>query len=202
MQKLKTALQERQQIQSKEIISKENLNFENIDLFNNEDGEYLKQKSYEVSLITIKGGLALGKIFKEVLEKLGNNKTGTYEKWLEFNGYHKRTALRYRKKYELYQLVSSEKREQIALMSYELIEKISNENINEYVKFINNGMTNEELKEKLINKTKINEISEIEPIEFNFKIFENIEAELKTLDQNKKLKVEKLLLEIKKILNK
>lgn len=202
MQKLKTALQERQQIQSKEIISKENLNFENIDLFNNEDGEYLKQKSYEVSLITIKGGLALGKIFKEVLEKLGNNKTGTYEKWLEFNGYHKRTALRYRKKYELYQLVSSEKREQIALMSYELIEKISNENINEYVKFINNGMTNEELKEKLINKTKTNEISVIEPIEFNFKIFENIEAELKTLDQNKKLKVEKLLLEIKKILNK
>ncbi|MBC2856987.1 hypothetical protein H3N56_11140 [Cetobacterium sp. 2A] len=205
MEKLKTALQERLQPQNKEIIGIENLNFKNNSLFLGEDGDYLKQKSYEVALITIKGSLALGKIFKEVIERLGNNKTGTYERWLEFNGFHKRTALRYRKKYELYQSVNPEKRSNVALMSFELIEKISNENIKEYIELINSGITTEDLKIELADK-KIQKSEKEEKkdtsFDFNFKVFENLEDEIKQLDNKKKQRVEKLLLEIKKLLKK
>lgn len=202
MDKLKEVLTGREK--NKDIININSLNFED-ELFFDEDGEYLKQKSYEVALINVKGSLALGKIFKEVFEKLGNSKTGTYEKWIAFNGFNKRTALRYRKKFELYQAVSNEKKEQIALMSFELVEKISNGNIEEYVELINNGISNDELKAELKSNFQIeNKEIRIAPVNFNldFKIFKNIENEIENLDETKKIKVEKLLVEIQKILEK
>lgn len=202
MDKLKEVLTGREK--NKDIININSLNFED-ELFFDEDGEYLKQKSYEVALINVKGSLALGKIFKEVFEKLGNSKTGTYEKWIAFNGFNKRTALRYRKKFELYQAVSNEKKEQIALMSFELVEKISNGNIEEYVELINNGISNDELKAELKSNFQIeNKEIRIAPVNFNldFKIFKNIENEIEDLDETKKIKVEKLLVEIQKILEK
>lgn len=202
MDKLKEVLTGREK--NKDIININSLNFED-ELFFDEDGEYLKQKSYEVALINVKGSLALGKIFKEVFEKLGNSKTGTYEKWIAFNGFNKRTALRYRKKFELYQAVSNEKKEQIALMSFELVEKISNGNVEEYVELINNGISNDELKAELKSNFQIeNKEIRIAPVNFNldFKIFKNIENEIENLDETKKIKVEKLLVEIQKILEK
>ncbi|MGL5325903.1 hypothetical protein [Cetobacterium somerae] len=202
MDKLKEVLTGREK--NKDIINLNSLNFED-ELFSDEDGEYLKQKSYEVALINVKGSLALGKIFKEVFEKLGNSKTGTYEKWITFNGFNKRTALRYRKKFELYQAVSSEKKEQIALMSFELVEKISNGNVEEYIELINNGISNDELKAELKSNFQIeNKEIRIAPVNFDldFKIFKNIENEIENLDETKKIKVEKLLVEIQKILEK
>lgn len=202
MDKLKEVLTGREK--NKDIININSLNFED-ELFSDEDGEYLKQKSYEVALINVKGSLALGKIFKEVFEKLGNSKTGTYEKWIAFNGFNKRTALRYRKKFELYQAVSNEKKEQIALMSFELVEKISNRNVEEYIELINNGISNDELKAELNSNFQIeNKEIRIAPVNFNldFKIFKNIENEIENLDEIKKIKVEKLLVEIQKILEK
>lgn len=202
MDKLKEVLTGREK--NKDIININSLNFED-ELFFDEDGEYLKQKSYEVALINVKGSLALGKIFKEVFEKLGNSKTGTYEKWIAFNGFNKRTALRYRKKFELYQAVSNEKKEQIALMSFELVEKISNGNVEEYIELINNGISNDELKAELKSNFQIeNKEIRIAPVNFNldFKIFKNIENEIENLDETKKIKVEKLLVEIQKILEK
>ncbi|MGL5567864.1 MAG: hypothetical protein ACRDB9_01340 [Cetobacterium sp.] len=202
MDKLKEVLTGREK--NKDIINLNSLNFED-ELFFDEDGEYLKQKSYEVALINVKGSLALGKIFKEVFEKLGNSKTGTYEKWIVFNGFNKRTALRYRKKFELYQAVSNEKKEQIALMSFELVEKISNGNVEEYIELINNGISNDELKAELKSNFQIeNKEIRIPPVNFDldFKIFKNIENEIENLDKTKKMKVEKLLVEIQKILEK
>ncbi|SKA13431.1 hypothetical protein SAMN02745174_02643 [Cetobacterium ceti] len=194
--KLKTALSGREK---KEIIDITALNFDN-ELFHNDEGEYLKQKSYEVAVISTKGVLALGKIFKDVFDKLGNSKIGTYEKWINFNGFNKRTALRYRKKYELYMLVNENRKEQIALMPFDLIEKLAN-NIEENIKLINEGISIEELKNRLLmNKNLIIE-KEAENTEFNFNIFKNLKKELKTLDSEKQQKVKVLLEEIEKVIN-
>ena len=90
-------------------------------------------------------------------------------------------------------------------MSFELVEKISNGNVEEYIELINNGISNDELKAELKSNFQIeNKEIRIAPVNFDldFKIFKNIENEIENLDETKKIKVEKLLVEIQKILEK
>lgn len=66
--------------------------------------EYLKNKSLEMLKIQGNNIIMLGKNLTEVFEELGRKGSpeGLYLKYLEFNGYKKDTALRLRKRYELF----------------------------------------------------------------------------------------------------
>lgn len=190
----------------KEIVSKEIFDFSN-KIYSGEKGEYLKQKSYEVSLISIKGALALGKIFEEVFQELGrNNKEGEgiYIEWLKSNNFNRITAWRYRQKYNLYNKVNEKGKELIAILPFDIISLISKEE-EAYIDLINSGITKEELKELLLQE-KIGSIDE-KQIElkkmddFNFlEIGKAFNERFSSLKEKEQLEVRKLLKKIEKIL--
>lgn len=204
MEDLRNALKSREN-RSNEIINMDHLDFSD-NIFKAESGDYLKQKTYEIALVSTKGVLALGKIFKEVFEELGNQNSGTYEKWVELSGFNKRTALRYRKKFELFTLVDNSKKQEIALYSFELIEKIFQEEMPEIIELINGGITKKELSDLLIQNKKIEEkktkISEFKFDEYRdvFHNFSNFESKIKKLDLEKQNELKKYLEKIKEIL--
>lgn len=203
MEDLKNALKTREN-RSNEIISMEHLDFSN-EIFKGEIGTYLKQKSFEIAVINTKGALALGKVFNEVFEKFGNQNSGTYEKWIELSGYNKRTALRYRKKFELFNLVEGSKKQEIVMYSFELIEKIFQENIEEIVQMINDGMKKQELMEFLTKPKEEEKIAlvtefKVEDYKGIFNNIENFETKIKSLDSKKQSELKKYLEKIMEIL--
>lgn len=190
----------------KEIVSKEIFDFSN-EIYSGEKGEYLKQKSYEISLISIKGALALGKIFEEVFQELGkNNKEGEgiYIEWLKSNNFNRITAWRYRQKYNLYNKVNEKGKELIAILPFDIISLISKEE-EEYIDLINSGITKEELKELLLQE-KIGSVDEkkieLKKIDdFNFlEIGKAFNEKFSSLKEKEQLEVRKLLKKIEKIL--
>lgn len=175
--------------------------------------EFLKLKSLEILKIQANNIIMIGKNLTEVFEELGRKGSpdGIYLKYLEFNGYKKDTALRLRKRYELFKSVENESLKQIIAIipvkSMELLykekteklkmleEKKDNLTYNEAIKIINTI----EIKNNIIEeKNNIN-------INFNFEKIENlyrkINEEYSKLNDRKKEKLNKLLLEIEKILN-
>lgn len=196
----------------REIISRENLDFSN-QIYSSEKGEFLKQKSYEISLISVKGALALGKIFEEVFQELGKDKKsqegeGIYLEWLKTNNYNRVTAWRYRQKYHLYTKVNESGKELVALLPFDLIALLSKDE-DEYIDLINRGITKEELKELLLQeKIEINTKKEIELKKivdfdlFNFsKLEENFNQKYSSLKEKDQIEVRKLLEKLEKILN-
>ena len=196
----------------REIISRENLDFSN-QIYSSEKGEFLKQKSYEISLISVKGALALGKIFEEVFQELGKDKKsqegeGIYLEWLKTNNYNRVTAWRYRQKYNLYAKVNENGKELVALLPFDLIALLSKDE-DEYIDLINRGITKEELKELLLQeKIEINTKKEIELKKvvdfdlFNFsKLEENFNQKYSSLKEKDQIEVRKLLEKLEKILN-
>lgn len=132
----------------KEIISIDTLNFNN-EIYLGEYGDFLKQKSYELTLINAKGALALGKIFEEVYQKLGKETgEGIYLEWLKSNNFNRTTAWRYKQKYNLYLEVSSEKgKEIVALLPFRLISEIcQHEKKDTIIELLNNGSSLDEIK--------------------------------------------------------
>lgn len=192
----------------KEIVSKENLDFSN-QVYFGEKGEFLKQKSYEISLISVKGALALGKIFEEVYQELGKDKNssegeGIYLEWLKTNNYSRVTAWRYRQKYNLYMKVNEKGKELIALLPFDLIALLSKEE-DEYIDLINQGITKEELKglllqghikENIENKIQLKKVDDFNFLEIG-KVFNEKYSSLKEKD---KVEVRKLLEKLEKIL--
>lgn len=132
----------------KEIISKDTLNYDN-EIYSGEYGDFLRQKSYELTLINAKGALALGKIFEEVYQTLGKeNGEGIYLKWLKSNNFNRTTAWRYKQKYNLYLEVSSEKgKEIVALIPFRLISEIcQHEQKDTIIELLNTGSSLDEIK--------------------------------------------------------
>ncbi|MGL5099367.1 MAG: hypothetical protein ACRC6B_04910, partial [Fusobacteriaceae bacterium] len=80
--------------------------------------KFLREKSLQ--MINLQGNtvLTLGKICHEVAEELGRKGSpeGIYYKWLEFNGLSKNTALRHRKRYELFTLAEEAKLKEIMVL--------------------------------------------------------------------------------------
>lgn len=201
---LKEALSSRAK---KEILNIEHLDFSN-EIYSGEQGEFLKQKSYELALINVKGSLALGKIFEEVYKELGReNGEGIYLQWLKINNYNRITAWRYRQKYNLYMEVSDKGKEIVALMPFKVISDIYKQedaNRKTIVELLNDGANISEIKDILSIEHK-DEI-ETENLtfafeDFNFKKLErNIKENYQTLQKKDKEKVLKLLKELDKIL--
>ncbi len=204
MNKLKEILKERKQ---QELISEKTLDFSD-EIFNSEDldiNDFLKEKTLETQNISAKGSLALGKIFSEVFEKLLGSKT--YEKFIELNGFNKRTALRHRKRFEIFKIVPEEMRAMIATLPMELIEKISN-NEEELLPHIEGGVSREGL-ETLIQGLDIDNAKNMEinfsetekSVEEKFVALGSINIErINSLEEGKKNKINNLLKKIEKIL--
>lgn len=175
-------------------------------------GELLVNKTALLINLQIKNAISLGAIFYEVFNEIsakGSKLNGLYEKWLNVNGVSKHTALRYRKRYELYKLVKDDKKETIALLSQKYIDIIYlEENKEEYINLINNGATAKEIIEMLESKNniEIENKEEVEIIDYSFKeyknILKNIDEKVETLKEKEKLEIKKYLDKINKILKK
>jgi hypothetical protein len=204
MNELKEILKERKQ---HGLISDHQLDFSD-EIFNSEDlivNNFLKEKTLETQNISAKGSLALGKVFSEVFEKLQGSKT--YEKFIQLNGFNRRTALRHRKRFEIFKIVPEERKPMIAMLPMELIEKISN-NEEELLPYIENGISREEL-ETLIQGLEIDntdnmkiKFSETEKsVEEKIVALGNLSIErINSLEEGKKYKINNLLKKIEKIL--
>ena len=173
-----------------------------------EIADMLISKTTSLINLQIKNAISLGEIFTTVFEKLsksGSKYDGLYEKWLQLNGVNKKTALRYRKRYELYSLVNN--KESIAIMPQKYIDMLySEEDKTEYINIINNGATYEEvvnlLKDKIIAPEKIEYVN---VVDFDFRncntLFIDIDKKVESLKDKEKKELQKYLMKIQEILS-
>lgn len=193
------------------------INFENLDYIENifcEDQDvnyFLKEKTVQIYELQANSSLELGKILTEAFDKLsGNNHyDGLYERWLLNIGFNKMTALRHRKRYELYNEVLEEhSKKLIAVMPIRVLtELISTPEKDEILKAIeiNKEIKTTDIKNLLVKKDEIYSIEDSNDETFIFKEIENLKKlNIKKLDikKAKKLKdeLEKILEDVKKIL--
>lgn len=108
MNKLEQVFADRKKIEEKKltekkvgIIGQDIIEFPKFDE-DEEINRYLNQMGLEILNVGLKAELAVGKCLEDVFQKLGNNKTGTYQKFLSTLGIHSRTALRQRMRYSFF----------------------------------------------------------------------------------------------------
>lgn len=193
------------------------IDFKNIDFLDgnfsdNEDVNYfLKEKTAQIIQLQANSSLELGKIFSEAAEKLSgdNHYNGLYEKWLLKIGFNKMTALRHRKRYELYIQVKNEhSRKLISILPVRILSDLINSEEKE--KILNLIEENQEFKvndiKKLLEKNISLEDENFIDDKIYFKEIENLKKlDIKKLDIKKakilKEELEKMLNDIKRILN-
>lgn len=174
--------------------------------------DLLLKSSIEIFKVQAKNVIELGKIFKNVFDELGGEGSkyvGLYEKWLIVNNISKSTALRYRKRYELYSSVTLDKKNLILLLPQKYIDLIYlEENKNKIIELINKGANKKEIIELFDNQEIIIPISEKtkEVIkEFNYipkfiKFSSEVDNKIKELDEKKKRDLQKYLKKIEELL--
>lgn len=174
--------------------------------------DLLLKSSIEIFKVQAKNVIELGKIFKNVFDELGGEGSkylGLYEKWLIVNNISKSTALRYRKRYELYSSVTLDKKNIILLLPQKYIDLIYlEENKNRIIELINKGANKKEIVELIDNQEIIIPISEKSKeviTEFNYvpkfiKFSSEVDNKIKELDENKKRDLQKYLKKIEELL--
>lgn len=207
----------------KGVLSKKKIDIADVfevdsSVFNNltDDKElvkYLEEKSIEMLSIQSKNIILLGKNLTEVFDELGKKGSpeGLYLKYLEFNGYKKDTALRLRKRYELFSLTTDERiKNIISILPVRAIEEFykDKENILSLLLEEKNDIDYKRAKDIIDSKTvTVKEIKKVSSAEINFGIekiedlYEKINNNFNKLDGKKKEKITKLLLEIEKLLS-
>ncbi|WP_288876546.1 hypothetical protein [uncultured Fusobacterium sp.] len=207
----------------KGVLSKKKIDIADVfevdsSVFNNltDDKElvkYLEEKSIEMLSIQSKNIILLGKNLTEVFNELGKKGSpeGLYLKYLEFNGYKKDTALRLRKRYELFSLTTDERiKNIISILPVRAIEEFykDKENILSLLLEEKNDIDYKRAKDIIDSKTvTVKEIKKVSSAEINFGIekiedlYEKINNNFNKLDGKKKEKITKLLLEIEKLLS-
>ncbi|STO31311.1 Uncharacterised protein [Fusobacterium necrogenes] len=174
--------------------------------------EYLKNKSLEMLKIQGNNIIMLGKNLTEVFDELGRKGSpeGLYIKYLEFNGYKKDTALRLRKRYELFKKAKSEVVKQIIsilpVRSIEQLYKEQNEIIPELEKNSEN-LTYKKMMDMLKKNSETIEIKNKKEVEISGydvdridNLYKKINRSYGELDEKRKEKLDKLLFEIEKLL--
>jgi hypothetical protein len=170
-----------------------------IENFEDENKVEIERITKNIYSISQKGAIEKGNEYNKAFELF--TKDGNYEKWLKYINVDKKTALRQRKRATLYNVVVSEKDKQIiASIPQKLIDKIFDErNLLEDLSNIQSIKT-EEIEEK-------EEKEEIEILDFDFsEEVENIFSEITEIteiidevDEKDKIKLHKLMNEMKKI---
>lgn len=162
--------------------------------------------------IQVKNTIELGSIFYEIFEQLSRKKEfeGFYEKWLDLNKINKRTALRYRKRFEVFKNTNKENQYIVASLPQKYIEIIfENKELIEVVNKENNikEIVNI-LEDKYIKNEKI--LGYKDPLDINqdiniskYKFLSpNIKNTLENLDEENKKKIKTYFEKINKILEK
>ncbi|MBR8701055.1 hypothetical protein IX317_000735 [Fusobacterium sp. DD29] len=175
--------------------------------------EFLEKKSVEMLSIQSKNMILLGKNLTEVFNELGRKGSpeGLYVKYIEFNGYKKDTALRLRKRYELFEATKNERIKQIiSILPVRAIEQFYKEKEDIFVILDeeNNDVDYKRVMDIIKSrKTQNLEYRNTEEINYDFEIgqlddlYKKINNKFDELDKKKKEKIAKLLLEIEKILS-
>ena len=174
---------------------------------------FLLNSSIELFKIQAKNVIELGRVFDNVYKELGgegSKYTGLYEKWLLANNISKSTALRYRKRFELYNDVIPEKKNLVLLLSQKYIDLIYlEENRKKFIELINKGANKKEIIEFIDNQDMIipieEKLKEETKFDFNYipkfiKFSSEVDNKIKTLDEKKKRDLQKYLKKIEALL--
>lgn len=193
------------------------IEFQNLDYLdgnfcdNEEVNYFLKEKTAQICQLQANSSLELGKIFCEAVDRLAgdNHYNGLYEKWLLQIGFNKMTALRHRKRYELYTQVKNEhSKKLVSILPVRILSELIGSNEKEEIlKLIeeNPEFRVNDIKELIIKKDNIAVIEELNDDKFYFREIENLKKiDVKKLDLTKakqlKDELEKILEDVKKIL--
>lgn len=167
---------------------------------------FLNEKTRKILEINGLGNISIGKELTEVFNKLSKqgSSEGIYEKFLEVLGYKKNTALRYRKRYELFMNLKNDSAKQIVAVlpirsmellynHQELLKYIDNESIkyNDVIEILSENKRILPMIEEKENEFSLNEL---------FSLTNEIQSKYESLKEKDKEKLSKLLLEIKKII--
>ncbi|MGL4254074.1 MAG: hypothetical protein ACRCR2_08535 [Fusobacteriaceae bacterium] len=203
MNKLNNITESRKKVEVVEIPLINSSLIKKIDFTQNlELDNFLFEKSLELMNVQAKSSIALGKIFKEVQEKI---ETRTFGKWLEANGYDRMAASRHKRRYELYDRVHESKKAFIVFLSVREIDYIYKGDFQNYVNLINGTETIEELKGTLHGEMHP-QIIAIHPereerVDFGEIFYKFSKIKFEDVDSRKKAKLEKYLKKIEDILN-
>ena len=176
---------------------------------NREIQELLKKSSIRFLNTISNSALELGKLFEEVageLKKQGSP-DGIYIKWLESINMNRMTALRYRRRYQLFQgMKDINGQKTVSLLSSRVIDLIFKENVEQTaIELLNDGASEKDIKALLENKV----VTLSTPIEPRLEIFEIVERvnfifnefnnKVNDLSEEEKIQVNNLLSKIEKI---
>lgn len=195
---------------SKEVIKKDK-KIEQLEIIKNvvkinfcetkEENEFLEIKTKEILNLQANASIQLGKIFKEVSERIQEDMT--YSQWLELVGFNRMTALRHRRRFELFENANNNiAKEIVGSLTFREIEKFY-KNLKENIIHLNSSNSIMDFKtflkeESLVSYEKVKK--EVE-LNINFEIFNNIKEKIQKVDIKRKEEIEKLLLKIEKLLN-
>lgn len=195
---------------SKEVIKKDK-KIEQLEIIKNvvkinfcetkEENEFLEIKTKEILNLQANASIQLGKIFKEVSERIQEDMT--YSQWLELVGFNRMTALRHRRRFELFENANNDiAKEIVGSLTFREIEKFY-KNLKENIIHLNSSNSIMDFKtflkeESLVSYEKVKK--EVE-LNINFEIFNNIKEKIQKVDIKRKEEIEKLLLKIEKLLN-
>lgn len=167
---------------------------------------FLKENTLKLFNIQAKSVILIGEVLTDVFERLSKqgSSEGVYEKWLKLNNFNKQTALRYRKRYFVFNEVKEESKNIILTLPQTIIDRMyENE---EFIELLNNGIS----KRELINNINTKSIEAKEEnwnlIDFSFKDYKNLffdfDKKIENLKEKEKMEIQKYLEKINKILNK
>lgn len=166
--------------------------------------DYLKQKTREIISIQAEDTIKLGEILFDVEKELSKKGSpeASYLKFLNYNGINPKTALRLRKRYELYTLAPEHSKLIISLLSVREIEELYKNK--DLLKELNPGVklieVKELLKENEVEKIENNEKTEEVRTITDFKFLKNsYQDKFESLSEDKQNKVLGLLQKIEKI---
>lgn len=168
--------------------------------------EFLKESTIKLFNIQAKSVVLIGEVLTNVFERLSKqgSQDGVYEKWLKLNNFNKQTALRYRKRYFVYNQANTENKNIVLTLPQNVIDVMYEDE--EHIKLLNNGISKKELINN-INDLKIEDKREYSNfIEFDFKDYKNLffefDKKIENLKEKEKMELQKHLKKIEEILNK
>lgn len=193
-----------------EIVQKSVLDINNYQYINFTDDpeidDFLNDKSFKILDLAAGTSIFLGSIFIEVQEYLadkGNSDT-TYIKWLESNGFNRMTALRYKKRAEIYNSLKSSKAKYfIGITSQKIIDEIFKYEDREEILYYLEEINNYDEIENFLKKDVVLEIEdkiEKENIEIKERIKKLSLKNIEKLDAEKQKQIDNLLQQIEELL--
>ena len=168
--------------------------------------DFLNDNSFKILNLAAGANILLGSVFIEVQDYLSNleNADATYIKWLESNGFNRMTALRYKRRAEIYNsLTSSKAKYFIGITSQRIIDEIAKaENKEEIINYLEEMEEFDNI-EDFLKKDIVLEIEEKKE-KGNIEIKERIKKlplkNIEKLDTEKQKQIDNLVHQIEELL--